>query len=143
MFEKLKEALHDAAERHRNRPFLEAAMAACAYVAMADGEVSFSERGRLDDILESLERLSVFDPHEGVDLFNEYKDALVEDAAAGHTKMADALFEIAEDSESALLVAKMTVAISTADGVFTPQERAAALDVMNLLGTGDIIPAHV
>ena len=30
-------------QRHRNRPFLEATMAACALVATADGEVSFAE----------------------------------------------------------------------------------------------------
>ena len=43
----------DALDRHRNRPFLEAAMAACAVIATDDGTVSFAERVRVDQILET------------------------------------------------------------------------------------------
>lgn len=42
-------------ERNRTRPFLCAAMAGAALVATADGDVSFGERIRLDQILETLE----------------------------------------------------------------------------------------
>ena len=40
-------------ERHRNRPLLRGAMAACALAATADGEVRLSERVRVDQILET------------------------------------------------------------------------------------------
>ena len=51
-------------------------MAACALVAASDGRVSLSERSRVDLILESLEGLSLFDPHEGVEAFNRYLQQL-------------------------------------------------------------------
>ncbi|MEK9723008.1 MAG: hypothetical protein VW405_05925 [Rhodospirillaceae bacterium] len=62
-------------DRARNRPFLEGAMAACAMVATVDGEVSFAERVRVDQILGTLERLQGFD--EGIDIFNEFTDAIL------------------------------------------------------------------
>ncbi|MBO6781888.1 MAG: TerB family tellurite resistance protein, partial [Alphaproteobacteria bacterium] len=65
-------------ERHKQRPFLEAVAAACALVATADGEVSFSERARLDSFIESLSQLRLFDPHEVVDAFDEHVAALSE-----------------------------------------------------------------
>jgi len=38
-------------------------------VATTDGKVSFAENVRIDQILQTLDRLKVFDPHEGVDIF--------------------------------------------------------------------------
>ena len=84
MFERLKQEL----ERHRRRPFLEAAMAACALIASADDEVSFSERARMDAVLESLAELRIFDPHQAVDLFNARIEALQADREAGRQRHA-------------------------------------------------------
>ena len=88
---------HAQIERHRNRPFLDAAMAACALAACTDGEVSFSERIRVDQILQTLERLKVFDPHEGVDLFNKYTDLIFEHPATGHETAFLAVEKIGRD----------------------------------------------
>ena len=74
----LTDKFQEQMERHRNRPFLRAVMAACALVAAADGKVSLAERVRVDQILDTLEELRIFDPHEGVDLFNEFTDAIIE-----------------------------------------------------------------
>ena len=71
-------------ERLKNRAFLRATMAACALVAVADGRVTFSERVRVDQILETLEALRIFDPHEGVNLFNEFVDAIRAHPRDGH-----------------------------------------------------------
>ena len=65
--------------RHHNLPFLKATMAACALVATANGEVSFSERVRVDQIIETLEALQVYGPHEAVNIFylsNSPKDTV-------------------------------------------------------------------
>ena len=71
-------------ERNRNSPFLNAAMAASELVATADGDVGFGERVRLDQILETLEALKVYDPHDGVDLFRDYSEAILESPKKGH-----------------------------------------------------------
>ena len=61
-------------------------MAACALIASADDEVSFSERARMDAVLESLAELRIFDPHQAVDLFNDRLDALQTDRDAGRAE---------------------------------------------------------
>ena len=142
MFERIREAIHNASERHRNRPFLEASMAACAYVALADGDISLGERGRVDQILEQLERLSFFDPHEGVDLFNDYAEALRTDAEQGRARVMQALDAIRQDAEAADLIARMTVAISEASGAFSPGERQATVEVIAALGVEDLVPRN-
>ena len=75
MFERFRLELN----RHKQRPSLEAVAAACALVATADGEVSFSERARLDTVIESLSQLRLFDPHEVVDAFDEHVAQLADD----------------------------------------------------------------
>jgi len=139
MWENLRAAVQDTVARHRNRPFLEAAMAACAYIALADGYVSIGERGRIDDILEQLESLRVFDPHEGVNIFNDFIEELNNDPKSGKKAVFAAISKMSEDEEAALLVARMCIAISNADGEFTDSERAAVLEVCELLKTSDRI----
>lgn len=137
MFEKLREAIQEAVERHRHRPFLEAAMAACAYVAMADGSISIGERGRVDDILEHLDQLRIFDPHEGVDLMNDFADGLREDPVKGKKAVMKAVAEMSDDPEAAYLVARMCIAISNADADFSPEERQAVIEVIDVLKASD------
>ena len=101
-------------ERHRNRPFLRGAMGACSLVASADGAVSFSERVRIDQIVETLEALKVFDPHEAVDLFNEFTDAILEDPKSGRAKALEAIQSVADNPETAQLLIRICIAVSEA-----------------------------
>jgi len=124
MFERLKQEI----ARHRQRPFLEAAMAACALIASADDEVSFSERARMDAVLESLAELRVFDPHEAVNLFDAEIEALRADREAGRAAAFETIRRCAAggaaaDGAAELLV-RICVAISLADGKFVSSERA-------------------
>jgi len=102
----------EALERNRNRPFLGAAMAACALVATADGKVSLGERVRIDQILETLEALKIFDPHEAVNLFNDYADAILASPHAGHDKALAALRAVATDDETKTLIIRICCAVS-------------------------------
>lgn len=120
MFERLKQEL----ARHRQRPFLEAAMAACALIASADDQVSFSERARMDAVLESLAELRIFDPHEAVDLFDKCVDALRSDREAGQTAAFAAIRRGAAAPGAARLLVRICVAMSLADGAFVAHERA-------------------
>jgi tellurite resistance protein TerB len=124
MFERLRQEI----ERHRQRPFLEAAMAACALIASADDEVSFSERARMDAVLESLAELRVFDPHDAVNLFNARVEALQADREAGRADAFEAIrrgaARGASDDGAAELLVRICVAISLADGKFVSHERA-------------------
>ena len=139
LWESLRDAVDTAAARHRNKPFLEAAMAACAYIAQADGYVSIGERGRVDDILEQLEALQVFDPHEGVNIFNNYLDQLTENHQAGEKSVFSAVSKMAKDNEAALLVARMCIAISNADGDFSANEKVAVGEICSILNISEQI----
>ncbi|MGB0671299.1 MAG: tellurite resistance TerB family protein [Rhodospirillales bacterium] len=104
-------------ERQRNRPFLEAVMAAAAMVASVDGAISLAERVRVDQILETLDKLKVFDPHEGVDAFNDFVDSILADSKTGHERALKAIRAVTdEDPAVAQLLIRVCLAISEADG---------------------------
>lgn len=112
----LTDFYHTHMERQRNRPFLQGVMAACALVAAADGEVTFAERVRVDQIFATLDRLEPFDPHEAVDLFNEFTDTILENPADGHAAALAAIAPLAEDAEAGPLLLRICLAVSEADG---------------------------
>jgi len=121
-------------ERHQQRPLLEASMAACAIVAMADGNVSFPERVRVDQILETLDALRVFDPHEGVNLFNEFVAAIQKDGETGHEKAIEAVREFADDPQSAELIIRICLAICEAEGEISLVDQVATVSLCSLIG---------
>lgn len=131
--------LQERLERQRNRPFLQACMAACAVVATTDGRVSFGENVRVDQILETLDRLKVFDPHEGVDLFRDYCDAILEDPRAGHDKALADIAPIASDQEDGALLLRICLAVSEADG---EASLADQIEIVTLCSRFGIDPKH-
>ena len=125
-------------ERQRNRPFLRAAMAACSVVALADGEVSFAQRVRVDQILETLDKLKVFDPHEGVNLFHEFTDGILEHPEHGHQMALEAIREVADhDAEDAKLLIRVCLAVSEAEG---EMKLADQIEIVSLCSTLGIEP---
>ncbi len=121
-------------QRHRNRPFLKATMAACALVAIADGEVTFGERIRVDQILDTLEALKVFDPHEGVDLFNEFAEAIFASPRAGRENAVKVVKSVAHDPETADLMIRICLAIAEAEGEKTLVDQIEIVMLCALLG---------
>lgn len=120
--------------RHENKPFLRAAMAACALVADADRNISFSKRYCLDDIMETLDNLKVFDPHEGVDLFYDFVDAIRADPVAGRKQAFDAIRLGARDRATAAILMRLAIAIAAADDRVPEEEQKAIDDVAVALG---------
>jgi len=120
--------------RHRNRPFLRGVMAACALVATTGGTVSFPDRVRVDQILETLEALRVFDPHEGVDLFNEFAYAIKAHPAKGHREAVAAVCAAAAKPETAELMVRICLAVSEADGRVTLADQIEIVSLCSILG---------
>jgi tellurite resistance protein TerB len=121
-------------ERQRNRPFLDGVMAACALVATADGEVSFAERVRVDQILATLDALKVFDPHEGIDIFNEFTDAILANPAEGHETAFQAMADVAQDAENGALMVRICCAISEANGEKSLADQIEITSICSRLG---------
>ena len=121
-------------ERHRNRPFLKAAMAACALAASADGDVTFAERIRVDKIIDTLEQLKVFDPHEGVELFNRYTAAILAHPKEGREKALRAVRKVTDAPETAALVVRICLAVAESDGQKSLVEQIEIVMLCSLLG---------
>lgn len=132
-------------ERHRNRPFLRAVMAACAYVSLGDGVVTLVERMRMDRVLETLDSLQVFDPHEGVDLFNEFVDTLRDSPDEGERHILRAIDEeVALGQEKAALLIRVCLAVSERPEGIPAPEKARIEALCHHLGVdGDVCPPQV
>ena len=132
--DRVKQGLGLQVSRQRNRPFLEAAMAACALVAYADEDVSLSERFQLDQVLERLEQLKAFDPHDGVNFFDEIVRELQEQPEAGKRAALERIGRFAGEPDAARLLVRVCHAISWADGEISDAERARIDEVCTVLG---------
>jgi len=134
MFEALKASIAREVERHKNRPFMEATMAASALVAISDGVVSFSERNKVDQIIENLTRLKVFDVHEAIDAFNGYLEGIRENQPAGRAAALQAIEKVKDEPDASLVLLKVCVSISNADGEFSEAERRQVDEICAHLG---------
>lgn len=120
-------------QRHRQRPFLEAVAAACALVATADGEVSFSERSRLDAVVESLSQLRLFDPHEVVEAFDRHVARLSEDEG-GLDALLDTIAAGTKGEGAPDLLLRISAAMSLADGRDSSDEHEVIHRICAVLG---------
>lgn len=120
--------------RHQNRPFLEAVMSAAALVCAADGQVTFPERMRLDQIVEAIKQLQVFDPHEAVDLFNDYTAAIQEDSETGREAAFQRIEPVADNPETASLILRVCMGILEVEGEDNLTEQIEVVSLCSRLG---------
>jgi tellurite resistance protein TerB len=121
LFEKLQ---HDTA-RYWDKPFLKAAMAVCALASYADGEVSLSERYRVDAILGAVERLRVHDPHKAVDIMDDYLEHLRTEPERWEDVLRGKIARYADDYKAARTLLRIAFLVISADGEASPAEREA------------------
>lgn len=134
MFRTARATLRLGLSRFRNRQFLEATMAAAALVATADGEVTFSEMSALDDLLENVRDLNIYDPHVAVDVYRDYADAIRSEGESARRDALNAVSRIAGDHDACDLLIRVAVAISKADGELSAPEARAISDLCGALG---------
>jgi len=131
---RISEIIHDRVERYRDRTFLKAAMAASALTAFADGSVSVSERYKVEEILERLERLRIYDAQKAVEKFEAYVSELEGNSEAAEKVLLGKLERIAGDQEAADLIAHIALEISYADKYFNRAERMQFEAICGVLG---------
>ena len=115
-------------------------MAAAALVAIADGKVSFPQRARLDQIIEALEELAVFDPHEAVDVFKDYVEDIINNGAKGHDRAMTDILGVAQDPKTAELIVRVCLAVMHAD-----REPALAdqIEIVTICSLLDVDPTNL
>jgi tellurite resistance protein TerB len=134
MFRTARETLRNSLSRMRNRQFLDATMAATALVSTADGDVTFSELSALDNVLDTIQDLQIYDPHVAVDIYRDFADAIAENPEQGRDTALAAASKIVGDHNAAELVILVAIAISKADGKLSAQESDVIQELCELLG---------
>ena len=138
ILDNLRRLFQARSEKEQNRPFLEAAMAACAMVSASEGEVSFADRIRVDQFMDTLTRLKVFDPHEGVDLFNQYTAGILASPQEGRETALKTIKTVASDMETAELLIDLCLAVSLSDGVTSLVEHIEIVSLCGLIGVDPV-----
>jgi tellurite resistance protein len=133
IFRAARESLAEKLERHRNKPFLEAMMAATALLAHADEEIGLSERLALDFILENVNELKLFDVHQAVNLFRDWGKAIKKDFGTAKKQVLKAVAKFSGDEEKASLLVRASILIAKADGDFNEPEQKVIDELCQVL----------
>ncbi len=126
--------LNERIARHRNRDFLNAAMACSALVTQADGKITLSQRYRIDGILARLERFRIYDPHKVARILDGFLTELRDNPEAAHGVLLGKLRRIAEDREAAALTVRIALSVSHSDGGFSASKQAWFAEICAVLG---------
>lgn len=130
----LLEKLKTEVERYQNKGFLKAAMAVCALTALADGRVSLSGRYRIDAIIETMERLRIYDPHKAIAILDDFVDDLKADREHAASVLERKISRYAVDYKSARTLLRIAYLVLTADGAISPVKMSAFSKICISLG---------
>jgi len=121
------------AKRRRER-LLEAAMAATALVAYADGVIEPEERAQVIKTLDELDILRQAGSDEGIKRFDAYAAKLETGAEAGEREAMAAIEALKDDADLARMVVDICIAVSAADGEIEEPEEARIAEIERALG---------
>jgi tellurium resistance protein TerD len=129
-----KRKAQDLFARYKSQDVLDAVVAACALVSMADGHLDASERQKMLEFVNHSEELRVFDSNKVMQKFSLFVSRIENDPMLGRAEAFRALGKIRTKPEIARLVARYCIAIGFADGHFDPQEQQTVADICRELG---------
>jgi stress response protein SCP2/tellurite resistance protein len=129
-----KQKAQDIFKRYKSQDVLDAVVAACALVAMADGYLDATERQKMMEFVNQSEELRVFDTNKVIQKFNFFISRLESDRMLGRAEAFRSLGKIRTKPEISRLVARYCIAIGYADGNFDQQEQQMVADICRELG---------
>lgn len=129
-----KRKAQDLFHRYKSQDVLDAVVAACALVAMADGYLDATERQKMIEFVHQSEELRVFDTTKVIQKFNLFISRMENDPMMGRAEAFRALGKIRTKPEIARLVARYCIAIGYADGNFDQNEKQMVADICRELG---------
>ena len=133
IFRGARESMAEKLRRHRNKPFLEAMMAAAALLALADEEIVLSERLALDFVLENVNELKIFDVHQAINLFRDWGKEIKEDFGTAKKQVLKVVAKFSGDDEKASLLVRACILIAKADGDFNEPEQKVIDELCQVL----------
>jgi tellurite resistance protein TerB len=126
--------LKTEALKYKNKDFLNAAMAGCALISMADGSVSAEEKQKMIKFIESNDALSVFTTSDVIKAFQDYVGQLEFDKDIGEAKAYQSLHKMKSNAEASRLLVRMIIAVAASDGDFDAKEQIVAGKIIRELG---------
>jgi tellurium resistance protein TerD len=129
-----KKKAQELFNRYKSQDVLDAVVAACALVAMADGYLDASERQKMIEFVHQSDELRVFDTNKVIQKFNMFVSKIENDRMMGRAEAFRALAKIRTKPEIARLVARYCIAIGYADGNFDNNEKQMVSDICRELG---------
>jgi tellurium resistance protein TerD len=120
--------------RYKSQDVLEAVVAACALVGMADGHLDASERQKMMDFIHQSEELRVFESQKVMEKFNQFAQRMQNDPIIGRAEAYRALGKVRSKPEIARLIARFCIAIGYADGHFDQNEKQMVSEICQELG---------
>ncbi|TDK63261.1 tellurium resistance protein TerD [Bacillus salipaludis] len=129
-----KRRAQEVFNRYKSQDVLEAVVAACALVSMADGHLDASERQKMLEFVHQSEELRVFDSQKVIQKFNLFVSKIEQDHMMGRAEAFRALGKVRTKPEIARLIARYCIAIGYADGNFDQFEKQMVSDICRELG---------
>ena len=120
-------------QRYQNKDFLKAAMAVCALSAIADGDVSLSERYSIDHAIANEPALQPFDAATAIRILDDYIFAIREEADAAKEVLYNKVRRIAGDHKEARTLMRVAYLIIIADQEVRDAEKQEFVRLCGLL----------
>lgn len=129
-----KRRAQDLFHRYKSQDVLDAVVAACALVSMADGHLDAVERQKMLEFVNQSEELRVFDSQKVMQKFNYFVSRIEQDQMLGRAEAFRSLGKIRSKPDMARLIARYCIAIGYADGNFDNNEKQMVGDICRELG---------
>jgi tellurite resistance protein TerB len=133
-FTQFRSAIGEHIERFRSRDVLEATMAAAALVSMADGTVNLTEASTIDQALEAVHQLDIYDKHEAVDLYHRNIEQLKADPNGARENILKTISKISRDQQASRILIKICIAIGKSDEDLIGEEKSTIIEIAARLG---------
>lgn len=122
----------------KNKDFAKAAMAMCALIAAADGNVDAGERSKVVGLISSNDVLKVFPAADLRADFEGFCDKLNSDYDFGKLEVLQAIGKLKKKEDQARAVIQVGIIIGGADGHFDENEKLAVRDACFAVGINPV-----
>lgn len=126
--------LKDQVKKYKNKDLMDAIVAGCAVVSVADGTVSAEEKQKMAGFLGRSEDLKVFNMTEVIDRFNHFSGNMDFDIMVGKQEALRAISKFNGKPEIGRVIVGVCCAVASSDNNFDEQEKAVVRDICNVLG---------
>ncbi|CAI3938860.1 tellurite resistance TerB family protein [Commensalibacter communis] len=121
-------------KKFKNKDILNSVMAACAYIAAADGHIDPEEKRKMIGLVKNSPLISVYGADNAIKVFTEHADRFDFDFEIGKTEALRIISKHRGNSEIARLIIRAAIMIGNSDGNFDNNEKTAVRTIINELG---------